>query len=163
VQHDDGGLTMPCRMPVGDNSRTAFCGDHRRLEPVAPPQDATPTGHKGWHSFPPPLHGPMSQAQMAASARRPFRCSYYLGESCRRARRLYSEVLLPKIQVKKRLMTNNIEHMWISCRRRQDISAGSKMNYCPVYALLGHQTASGQKRGGGSTCHMCDNTALRDN
>ena len=37
------------------------------------------------------------------------------------------------------------------------------MKYCPVYALLSHSNGRRAKWGGGSTCHTCGNTALRDN
>src|SRR5580698_7893713 len=41
--------------------------------------------------------------------------------------------------------------------------ADTNQLYCPIHALFGHQTAIHVNWSGGSTCHICGNTILRDN
>ena len=55
------------------------------------------------------------------------------------------------------------EHRSITVTASQDISGGDKRLYCPIHALFGHRTAPHVNRSGGSTCHICGNTILRDN
>src|SRR5271168_178833 len=54
------------------------------------------------------------------------------------------------------------EHLPISPSGNKMFQSETNRIYCPIHASLGHQTPDHAKWSGGSTCHICGNTILRD-